>query len=547
MTQLHDAPTRVLPPGLSESEFDQVLDELGAAVGSEHVLTDSEATREFRDPFWYASWDDFEASAVVQPESVEEVQAIVRIANEHKVPIWISGVGKNNGYGGSSPRVRGSVVVNMLRMNRVLEIDEELGYAVIEPGVRWFDLYDAIQAGGHKLRLSIADLGWGSVVGNTLDHGITYLPYGQDQMMQCGLEVVLPDGTLMRTGNWAIPNAKAAHVYKRGLGPTPDQLFMQSNYGIVTKMGVWLMPTPECYMPCWLRVWKDSDLPQVIDTLRELMLSKDIEGVPQVLNTLALASVLTPEGRSKWYAGDDPIPDDVLDHIAREMNVGRWIMRFAIYGHEEIVEAKFKRIQAAFGKIDGAEVWGSKYAPDEYDKIEHPAEMVEIGIPNLLINTMTGWYGGEEGGHVAFSPAAPMTGDSATEVCGLLRDRIEKKANLDYIAALLPINARCFIHITMVIFDTKNEQQVRGAYDTCKLLVREAGEQGYGEYRAHLDFMDLATDQYSFNDHAYKRFTETIKDAVDPNGILMPGRHGIWPKAMREAGLSTREADRNGR
>jgi 4-cresol dehydrogenase (hydroxylating) len=542
MTQLHDAPTRVLPPGLSESEFDQVLDELGAAVGAEHVLLEPEATREFRDPFWYATWDDFEASAVVQPTTVEEVQAIVRIANEHKVPIWISGVGKNNGYGGSSPRVRGSVVVNLLRMNRVLEIDEELGYAVIEPGVRWFDLYDAIQAGGHKLRLSIADLGWGSVVGNTLDHGITYLPYGQDQMMQCGLEVVLPDGTLMRTGNWAIPNAKAAHVYKRGLGPTPDQLFMQSNYGIVTKMGVWLMPTPECYMPCWLRVWKNDDLPQVIDTLRQLMLSKDIEGVPQVLNTLCIAAVFT--NRQQWYDGDDPMPDDVIDRVAKEMDVGRWLMRFAIYGHEEIVDAKFKRVQEAFGRIDGAEVWGKKYSPEEYDQIEHPAEKVEIGIPNLDINTMTGWYGGEEGGHVAFSPAVPMTGTHAVEVCGLLRDRIEKKANLDYLGALLPINARCFIHITMVIFDTKNERQVRGAYDTCRLLVREAGEQGYGEYRAHLDFMDLATDQYSFNDHAYKRFTETIKDALDPNGILMPGRHGIWPKAMRESGLSTREADR---
>jgi 4-cresol dehydrogenase (hydroxylating) len=129
-----------------------------------------------------------------------------------------------------------------------------------------------------------------------------------------------------------------------------------------------------------------------------------------------------------------------------------------------------------------------------------------------------------------------MTGKDAVEVCGLLRDRIEKKANLDYLAALLPINARCFIHITMVIFDTKNEQQVRGAYDTCKLLVREAGEQGYGEYRAHLDFMDLATDQYSFNDHAYKRFTETIKDALDPNGILMPGRHGIWPRRCATRG-----------
>ncbi|HET6870791.1 MAG TPA: hypothetical protein VFH80_33075, partial [Solirubrobacteraceae bacterium] len=64
-------------------------------------------------------------------------------------------------------------------------------------------------------------------------------------------------------------------------------------------------------------------------------------------------------------------------------------------------------------------------------------------------------------------------------------------------------------------------------------LVTEAAKQGYGEYRAHLDFMDLAAEQYSFGDHAYRRFTETIKDAVDPNGILAPGKQGIWPASMR--------------
>jgi 4-cresol dehydrogenase (hydroxylating) len=529
----------LLPPNVSEQNLAKALEAFAAAIGSEHVLTSDEDKTEYRDPFWFKGWDDYEAAAVLQPATVGEIQAIVRIANERRVPLWVSSVGRNNGYGGSSPRVRGSVVVNLRRMNKVLEIDEQLGYAVIEPGVRWFDLYDAIQAGGHKLRLSVADLGWGSVVGNTLDHGITYLPYGQDQMMQCGMEVVLPDGTLMRTGNWAIPNGKAAHVYKRGLGPTPDQLFMQSNFGIVTKMGVWLMPTPECYMPCWLRVWNDSDLPQVVDALRELMLAKDIEGVPQVMNTLLIAAALTPEGRSKWYDGDDPMPDDVIDRVAREMGVGRWLMRFGIYGHEEIVDARFKRIQQAFARIAGAEVWGTKYGSDEYDRIEHPAEMVEIGIPNMGLNTMTGWYsvadGEAGGGHVAFSPAVPMTGNSATQIVRLLRDRIEQKANLDYVAALLPINARCFIHITMVFFNPQDEEQARGAYETCKLLVREAGEQGYGEYRAHLDFMDLAASQYSFNDNAYRRFCETIKDALDPNGILMPGRHSIWPRSMRQA------------
>ena len=500
------------------------LEAFADAVGPDAVLTSDEELREFRDPFAYESWDDYTASAVVMPTTVEQVQEVVRAANRFKVPLWTHSTGRNNGYGGPAPRVKGSVIVSLRNMNRVLEIDEECAYAVVEPGVRWFDLYEAIKAGGHRLMVSIADLGWGSVIGNTLDHGVTYLPTGVDMAAPCGMEVVLPDGELMRTGMGAMEGNRAWHVYKRGLGPSPDQMFMQSNYGIVTKMGVWLNPYPECYMPLWLRVWNEDDLPAVVDTLRVLMLDGTIRMVPQIMNAMLLGSVFS--SRDQWWQEETPIPDDVIDRMARELEVGRWLMRFALYEDEDVADLKLAKIKKAFERIPGADVWGSKVAPEDIPKLEHPAELVQGGVPNLGWNQMTAWYGGEEGGHIGFSPVAPLTGRDAVALRDLLRGLVEKEAGLDYIASLLPVNARSFIHITLVIFDTKDEAQSRRAYDTSKLLVREAAKRGYGVYRAHLDFMDLAAEQYSFNDHAYRRFTETIKDALDPNGILSPGQAG---------------------
>jgi 4-cresol dehydrogenase (hydroxylating) flavoprotein subunit len=525
---------RPVPPGITGGDLDRALAAIAAAIGDHKVATDAETLADFQDPFQFPGSTTNVPSGVVSPTSVGDVQAVVRIANEYRVPVWPISRGKNNGYGGAAPQVRGALMLSFRNMNKVLEINEELGYAIVEPGVSWFDLYDAIKAGGHKLVASCVDIGWGGVVSSTLEHGLTYLPYSIDQASHCGFEVVLPNGDLLRTGSGAMDNNPTWPLYKRGLGPTSTELFMQSNYGIVTKMGYWLMPKPEIYMPLWLQIWDDSQMPAVVDALRELMLNDTIDMRPQLSNTLCMASMLT--ARADWYDGPGPMPEEVIDKIAKELGLGRWQMRFALYGDEAVVDHNFAKLKKRFESIPTVSVAGNKYGADEWETLPNPHERVQIGVPSLDLYKMAGWSGGAEGGHVDFSPVIPLTAGHARAAQDLF-SKMCTDAGFDYLVGMLPINARATACVNIIPFDTKNETQVQAAYAHAKRMVATAGKLGYGEYRAHLSFMDLAADQFGFNDHAQQRFNESIKDTLDPNGIIAPGKSGIWGKRLRTAGF----------
>lgn len=100
------------------------------------------------------------------PGSVDDLRAALKIANEYKIPVWVVSRGKNLGYGGPSPVVSGSVVFDLHRINKIIEVNEKLAYAVVEPGVTFTDLYNYIVERKLKVWPSTASLGWGSVIGN---------------------------------------------------------------------------------------------------------------------------------------------------------------------------------------------------------------------------------------------------------------------------------------------------------------------------------------------------------------------------------------------
>jgi 4-cresol dehydrogenase (hydroxylating) len=260
------------------------------------------------------------------------------------------------------------------------------------------------------------------------------------------MEVVLANGDLLRTGMGGMSNPKAWQVYKRGCGPSPDGLFMQSNFGVVTRMGLWLMPPPDCYMPGWLTLRKDSDLELLLERLRPLMLDGTIPNQPMIINAVCGISAFTK--RDAWYTGDGPMPEAVIEEIARQPGLGRWVMRFALYGDEVIVERQRKLVEDALGTIPGAEITFSKYDGRNLPELENPHERVQAGIPSMALDQMTRWYGGEKGGHIGFSCVAPITGHDGAALRDLVRTGLND-AGLDYSGVII-VQKRAMIHVGLV-------------------------------------------------------------------------------------------------
>lgn len=527
--------TRVLPPDVSEADFETALAEFRRIVGEEWVYDSPEDVAPYEDAFPVTGEDTYTPSAVVCPDSVEQVSEIVRVANEHLVPLHAISTGKNLGYGGASPRTRGTVVLHLgKRMNRILEVNEKYGYALLEPGVTYIDLYEHIQANGYNLQIDAPDLAWGSVVGNTMERGVGYTPYGNHVAWRSGLEIVLPDGEVLRTGSGALPGngANTWQLNPAGFGPHIDALFEQSNFGIVTKMGIQLMQ-PAPHAETFLITFENADdLEAIIDTMFPLRINMaPLQNIAVVRNILLDAGQTSR--RSDWHQGDDPIPDEVIERMKRELDLGYWNFYGTCYGPPPVVEEYLGVIRDAFLQIPGARFFTTQTRPltddDPGAHTLHDRHKINTGVPTTAESAILDWV--PNGGHLGFSPiSAPDGADAYRQFLDVkgTSDRFHK----DY-AAQFVIGLRELHHIALLLYDTTDETARQETLELTRTLIAEGAKQGYGEYRGHNAVADLIASTYSFNDNIQRRFNERLKDAIDPNGILNPGKAGIWPARLR--------------
>ncbi|HET7607856.1 MAG TPA: FAD-dependent oxidoreductase, partial [Gammaproteobacteria bacterium] len=461
------------PPGVSERDFARALTELRNAVGADWVFTSDEDLNLYRDaysPFKGEARDPV-PSAAVAPTSVEQVQAIVRIANTHKIPLWTISTGRNLGYGGSAPAYSGSVIVDLKRMNRIIEVNDKAHYAVVEPGVSYFDLYRFIEERGLKVWIDPADPGWGSPLGNALERGGGRTPMRDHWNAVCGLEVVLANGEILRTGMGAMENSEVWHQYKYGFGPLVDGLFSQSNFGIVTRMGLWLMPSPEGYRDGRVNVAQHDDLVPFMETYAYLMNSDILRGT--MLLESPLLNYHVTQGGSFFEMPNGPSTPE-LDRLARERNLPYWSAELRFWGPPRVIDAQWEYVKEKFGRIPGATfAEGHRYAfPAAVDQND-PTLTVALGIPSLgVFGLLRG------GGHLGFSPIIPMTGDAvfrAQKAFGRLYAELALPAANQFAALPWSYNPRALV-LLFGLPMSQDKEQNRQSREIFERLVEVSAE-----------------------------------------------------------------------
>ncbi len=500
-----------IPPGVSAPDFNRALGAWRDAVGGDWVFTSPEDVALYRDAY-SPLWDEPEervASAAVAPQTLEQVQAVVRVANQYRVPLYAISTGRNLAYGGSAPAYSGSVVLDLKRMNKVLEVNERNAYALVEPGVSYLDLYDHISKANLDVWIDPPDPGWGSVIGNALDGGggWTASPFRDHFGAHCGMEVVLANGEVVRTGMGALPNSKSWQHNRWGFGPWVDGLFRQGNMGVVTKMGFHLMPRPESMQSATVAITRSEDAIALIDTLNLLENQHVVNGSTQLFG-----------------AGTN------------------WQVQIPIYGPEKVVRAQMDYCKEKFAKIASSRFTEGELIRTPLDAATlNRVRKVNFGVPDLSTFAMLGRNAqnpAPPGGHIGFSPIIPRTGEAMLEYAEFYRSNLPAVSEGGTLRFQGPVYMTNWDRtlVAMIMFpigkDKVMNAKMRAAFEK---WVQLAAERGWGEYRTPAIFQDLVAQTYSYNNNALTRLRESIKDAVDPNGILSPGRYGVWPKHLRKA------------
>jgi len=446
-----------------------ILKELEEIVGKEFVTNRSE------DLYIYSQ--DPGASLprpvdfVVMPNTSKEVQKILKLANREKIPIVPMGGGLT--LSGLVIPVKGGIVMDMKRMNKIIKVNELSRFALIEAGVTTGQLLAYLNFNHPNLQPPIPDAPpSATIAGNALIHGSGYLSqkFGDHGSMINGLEVVLPDGELYKLGSCAVSD------YWFTRGPIPDFIGMFTSsfgtLGIITKLSIKLYPKHK---------------------MRNIVfgLNKDPTLLPELISNITFTDVA-----EDILLGIQDKPDWMKGYT--------FIIVYITGESEEELNNKTKILKKMYRK-----------AKSRYMKVPERIENIFLEKPQFAAGAADFRKGGGFEYVGAFIPLQliPEMIKIGTEIS--LKHEI-----VPTMGARLIGQGHAAMFFISYSFNRSDPKDMKNAREALHETNKAALEIGGIPWKAELDGQQMILEKMDPN---YKKLLKSIKNLLDPNGIMNPG------------------------
>lgn len=470
-----------------------------AALGEGAVSTDSATLAGYQ-----LNTSEFAARelvAVLRPSSLADVGQVIAVACSTGVPVHPISTGHNWGFGSALPPGGPTALLDLGRMNRILDVNPRFRYAVIEPGVTQGQFSDHLLGLDDALKLNVTGAGTDtSIVGNVLDRGCGNLGARIDDLL--GLEVVLGNGEVMRTGLWhAEHDDTAIHYYPHGIGPDLRGLFVQSGFGVVTKMVVRLHPANPI-LELTMEV-AQADLPPTVDALRlarddglitgHIRISDGTDPVIRYFPTTeqpTWKTQVTIRGTAPMRA----VAAKEISHRMRDLaaRIDTFDTAQGVPEHEFLRQARLRLINGTPSNRLLEDLAGGTGGPVDLDR--------DRTIPGLLCVNVVVPFSGD---HLEL---CATTVRSAAEEAEIVTSHLYEAAGPTALFGLFPF-----------YFDRTDPAAVAAAHNFKDMLLKRLGTVGIHPARLDIDSTGTIIDHTG---DGYWRTVSAVKEALDPHGII---------------------------
>ncbi|MGW1726845.1 FAD-binding oxidoreductase [Streptomyces sp. NPDC002306] len=426
-------------------------------------------------------------AGVLRPTTVAQVVAAVQAAAVGNSALHPVSTGRNWGLGSRTPVRDGATVLDLSGLDRIREIDIRRGYAIVEPGVTQGRLAAHLSGTPRILNLTGSSQQT-AVIGGLLERGVGLLRGRAEDL--AGLELVLADGTIARTGWW--PGTAGTVVRPHGRGPSLNHLFTQSAWAVITAAAVRLLPRPAAVRVLPLLL-DEREPERGVDTLREWTEQSLIPANTKIYDPVAARTYGTP---------------------------GRYLAHVCLAGDQDMVRATTEiiterlRDRTRTGLTLGPEQAADRWVQQAYAGDADPHDTLFLRKTGHCAHCLD-----RARGLLLFLPIVPFEGTAVRRAAALTRACLAGSTTAPGITMNV-LDSQALDHVVTLGFAPENPTAVRDAHHTLDQLHEAFAAEGFAVYRTDIDHPVTPT-----GPGPDTVLRDLLGHLLDPHGVLAPGRH----------------------